>query len=137
MRKARGLTEDQVQQVVLNWSRRQTYKSRPLFDYLHHSPNGGSRHSLEAAKFKRMGVKAGYPDLILDIAKGGYHGLRVELKRDKRSYLTKMQKERIQMLNDEGYLAVVAKGVDEAIETIQTYLNLKDKGGSLEQGVAK
>ncbi len=41
------------------------------------------------------------------------------------------------MLNDEGYLAVVAKGVDEAIETIQTYLNLKDKGESLEQGVAK
>lgn len=65
MRKARGLTEDQVQQVVLNWSRRQTYKSRPLFDYLHHSPNGGSRHPVEAAKFKRMGVKAGYPDLIL------------------------------------------------------------------------
>lgn len=30
-----------------------------------HVPNGGNRSAQEAAKFKRMGVLAGYPDLII------------------------------------------------------------------------
>lgn len=30
-----------------------------------HIPNGGSRHVREAAKLKRMGVKAGIPDLCI------------------------------------------------------------------------
>jgi len=33
--------------------------------FLHHSPNGGARNPIEGAKFKRMGVRAGYPDLTL------------------------------------------------------------------------
>jgi len=128
------LTEDEVQQTVINWSKRQRYKGRPLFDYIHHSPNGGKRaakvgssgkrYSPEAAKFKRMGVKAGYPDLIIDIARGAYHGLRIEIKKDKKSYATPAQKERIQMLNDEGYLAIVTKGLDETLNAIMDYMKL-------------
>lgn len=128
------LTEDQIQQTVINWSKRQKYKGRPLFDYIHHSPNGGKRvtkvgssgkrYSPEAAKFKRMGVKAGYPDLIVDIARGAYHGLRIEIKRDKKSRATPAQKEYIQMLNEEGYLAIVTKGLDETLNAIMDYMKL-------------
>lgn len=128
------LTEDQIQQTVINWSKRQKYKGRPLFDYIHHSPNGGKRvtkvgasgkrYSPEAAKFKRMGVKAGYPDLIIDIARGAYHGLRIEIKRDKKSRATPAQKEYIQMLNEEGYLAIVTKGLDETLNAIMDYMKL-------------
>lgn len=134
-----GLTEDEVQTMVLNWSKRQKFKGRPLFDYIHHSPNGGKRaakigssgkrYSPEAAKFKRMGVKAGYPDLIIDIARGAYHGLRIEIKKDGNSYATPAQKERIEMLAKEGYCAVVAKGIDEVIETIKQYIALGDFNG--------
>jgi len=118
----KGLTEDEVQTVVMNWSKRQKFKGRPLFDYIHHSPNGGKRaakigssgkrYSPEAAKFKRMGVKAGYPDLIIDIARGAYHGLRIEIKKDGNSYATP-----------------VAKGIDNIIEVIQQYIKFGDFDG--------
>lgn len=32
---------------------------------LHHSPNGGRRNYIEAARFKAMGTKAGFPDFVL------------------------------------------------------------------------
>ena len=56
---------------------------------------------------------------------GGYHGLFLEIKKDKKSYPTKEQKEWIAYLNDVGYCARVTKGVDESIQTIDDYLNNK------------
>lgn len=35
-----------------------------------HTPNGGSRNKIEAAKFKHMGVIAGYPDYKLHLPGG-------------------------------------------------------------------
>ena len=120
-----NLSEDSIQIMVMRWARTGERNGRPLADYLHHSPNGGSRHIAEAAKFKRMGVKRGYPDLILDIAKGGYYGARIELKKEKGGRTSKEQKERLQMLADEGYYAVVAKGYDEAVQVISEYMEAK------------
>jgi len=57
--------------------------------------------------------------------RGGYHGLFLEIKKDKKSYPTKEQKEWIAYLNDVGYCARVTKGVDESIQTIDDYLNNK------------
>ena len=119
------LSEDSIQIMVMRWARTVEHNGRPLADYLHHSPNGGSRHIAEAAKFKRMGVKRGYPDLILDVAKGGYYGARIELKKATGGRTSKEQKERLQMLADEGYYAVVAKGYDEAVEVISKYMEAK------------
>lgn len=123
-----NLSEDSIQIMVMRWARTVEHNGRPLADYLHHSPNGGSRHIAEAAKFKRMGVKRGYPDLILDIAKGGYYGARIELKKAKGGRTSKEQKERLQMLADEGYYAVVAKGYDEAVEAISKYMGVNNDG---------
>lgn len=121
-----NLSEDSIQIMVMRWARTVEHNGRPLADYLHHSPNGGSRHIAEAAKFKRMGVKRGYPDLILDVAKGGYYGARIELKKAKGGRTSKEQKERLQMLADEGYYAVVAKGYDEAVEAISKYMGVNN-----------
>src|SRR5437870_1942292 len=41
---------------------------------LMHVPNGGKRTKAVAAKLKATGVRAGYPDLVLDVARGLYHG---------------------------------------------------------------
>ena len=124
-RNTQNLSEDSIQIMVMRWARTVEHNGRPLADYLHHSPNGGSRHIAEAAKFKRMGVKRGYPDLILDVAKGGYHGARIELKKAAGGRASKEQKERLQMLTDEGYYAVVAKGYDEAVQVISKYMEAK------------
>lgn len=122
------LSEDSIQILVMRWARSVEYKNNTLADYLHHSPNGGSRHIAEAAKFKRMGVKRGYPDLILDIPMNGFHGARIELKKAKGGRTSKEQKERLQMLTDEGYYAVVAKGYNEAVKVISDYMGVSNEG---------
>ena len=52
----------------------------PELQLLFHVPNGGARGKAEAARMKRQGVKAGVPDLMLPVARGGYHGLFLEMK---------------------------------------------------------
>lgn len=118
------LSEDQIQIQIMEWSKCIKHNGRPLFDYIHHSPNGGKRHIATATRFKKMGVKAGYPDLIIDISRGGWHGLRIELKKEKGGSVSAVQKERIAMLADEGYRAVVCKGFDSAIKEITDYMEI-------------
>ena len=58
-------TEDQEQITLMSWAHHVKFGNGRLSDYLIHIPNGGSRNVIEAAKFKKMGVKAGVPDLQL------------------------------------------------------------------------
>ena len=55
----------------------------------------------------------------------GYHGLFLEIKKDKRSYATKEQKGWIEYLNSVGYYAAVTKGFDETVQVIKDYFNGK------------
>lgn len=48
-------TEDQEQIAVMQWARLQSFEHGKIVNYLHHSPNGGSRHAIEGAKFKKNG----------------------------------------------------------------------------------
>lgn len=129
--------ESQHQVALMRWARNRplhpelypVYPNSSINDYLIASANGGARNKREAARMKREGVKAGYPDLTLDIARNGYHGLRIELKKPKvkgqpTSYPSKLQKERIKMLNKAGYLALVCWGWPEAKTVIEDYLKL-------------
>ena len=88
---------------------------------LHHSPNGGSRNSIEAAKFKRMGVQPGFPDLFLAVPSSGYHGLFVELKVG-RGVQSAFQKEMEILLKEQGYQYTVVRSIEKFIEVIQNYL---------------
>ena len=116
--------ESDIQIEVINWAKGQMYKNNPLSLYLHHSPNGGDRDAKEAARFKAMGTQSGYPDLTLDIAKGGYHGMRIELKRSDNDKETDNQITRIRILREEGYHAVVTKGYEATVKAIQAYMSL-------------
>ncbi len=99
---------------------------------------GGIRTSYkQAVKAKATGYVKGFPDLQICVpmergvseeggAIGGggvYHGLFLEIKKDKKSYPTKEQKEWIAYLNEQGYCARVTKGLDESIEVIDNYFN--------------
>jgi hypothetical protein len=46
-------------------------------DLIFHVPNGGHRVKAVAAKLKAQGVKAGMPDLVLPMARGGFFGLYI------------------------------------------------------------
>ena len=76
-------TEDQEQIALISWAHKVKYGNGRLSDYLIHIPNGGSRNVIEASKFKKMGVKAGVPDLQLLIPNGLIHGLWIETQATK------------------------------------------------------
>jgi len=43
-------------------------------------PNGARRSKIQGGRLKAEGMLAGYPDVLVDVACGGYHGLRFEFK---------------------------------------------------------
>ena len=96
----------------------------PVLDLLYHIPNGGSRNEREAANLKRQGVKAGVPDLCLTVARGGYHGLYIEMKYGKNKP-SEHQKRWIDALRAQGYVAEVCYGWHQASELITEYLELE------------
>lgn len=94
---------------------------RPELNLLFHVPNGGERSASEAGRFKAEGVKSGVPDLVLPVARSGYHGLYIELKASD-GVVSDKQEEWIDMLKQQSYYAAVCYGADEAITTIENYL---------------
>lgn len=87
-----------------------------------HIPNEGKRGLAYANTLKRMGLRPGFPDLFVPLARGGYHGLFVEMKSDKGKPSEK-QKEWLRALNKEGYACTVCRSADDAIKMIYTYVN--------------
>ncbi|WP_336163562.1 VRR-NUC domain-containing protein [Acinetobacter ursingii] len=116
-------TEDQEQITLMSWAHHVKFGNGRLSDYLIHIPNGGSRNVIEAAKFKKMGVKAGVPDLQLLVPNGLIHGLWIELK-SKAGKLQPSQRLMMQRLEEQGYMCKVCFGADEAIQEIKNYLCL-------------
>jgi len=90
----------------------------------YHVPNGGSRNVREAKNLKASGVSPGVPDIHIPIQNLEYAGLFIEMKRAKpgKSTISVEQKKWIEKLNDNGYLAVVCYGADEAIKVTEKYL---------------
>lgn len=88
-------------------------------------PNGGQRHKAVAAKLKAEGVKSGVPDVMLPVARGGYHGLFVEMKRANGvpSDVSDLQAQWHHTLRYRDYQVVVAFGFDQARAAILKYLS--------------
>lgn len=89
-----------------------------------HFANGGRRNKFEAYRFKLLGVSAGVLDLIIPIARKGYHGLFIEMKKISGGTVSQVQKWWITELTREGYLALVANGFEEGKKIVIDYLGL-------------
>lgn len=125
---AKSGSEDSHQKAIMQWCALNLNKY-PELKWLHHSPNGGFRNVREAAKLKAMGVKPGFPDLILLVPRSNYHGLTIELKRlssktKKDGGAEPAQIEWKNHLNSSGYYATVCHGWLEAVNVIEHYLKL-------------
>lgn len=114
-------TEEQEQAYIFQWCTLME-KQYPELSRLFHIPNGGLRSLPEAVRFKRTGVKKGVPDLFLPVARGGFHGLFIELKRKKGGTVSPEQKQWLADLEAEHYRAVVCHGGEEACEVLYRYL---------------
>ena len=107
-------TEDGEQEVVVRYCE---LRRIPVV----HIPNEGKRSAAYAAQMKRMGLAKGFPDLFIPVAVSGFHGLFIELKRDRKARATDTQKAWLEYLNKEGYRAAVCHGSEEAMREIENY----------------
>lgn len=117
-------TEGEEQATLFNWAAMKSGR-RPELRLLFHIPNGGERRKTEAVRFKAEGVKPGVPDLFLPVARGPWHGLFIEMKRQKGGRVSDAQKRWINSLLRQGYLAEVCFGWKEAADLIENYLDEK------------
>ena len=97
-------------------------EGRKRISLLWHIPNGGLRIKSVAYRLKKQGVRPGVPDLFLAVAKHGFFGLFIEMK-SKDGKVTKEQEIYLDILNEQGYKAVVCYGWNEAAKIIKEYLN--------------
>ena len=114
-------SEADEQQMLMEWARLAACKW-PELRLMHHIPNEGKRSVASGAQLKRMGLRKGVPDICLPVARGGYHGLYIELKRRTGGSLRADQREWIEALRQQGYYADVCRGWDEAARTISEYM---------------
>lgn len=113
------MSEHDEQVALINWAR---YHEQlfPGLDLLHAIPNGGKRNKIVAAKLKAEGVRAGIPDLMLPVARQGYHGLYIEMKAG-RNKPTAKQLEKKVALEGQGYRVAVCWGWEAAAREIESY----------------
>jgi len=126
--------EQQEAEALFKWVQYQenTYPELKLFFAV---PNGGARpkfskgnriYSPEATRMKKAGVRKGVSDYLFLCARGGFHGMALELKA-KGGRLTPEQRVFLEDAAGAGYYAMACIGWEKAREAILYYLNLKDE----------
>lgn len=116
-----ALTELQIQIRVMNWWAK-AHLSYHLPEFvLFAIPNGGARSEIEAANFKRSGVRPGILDICLVVPVAGFHGLFVELK----TLTGRISPDQIEVgkyLDAAGYKTSFQRTPEGAIDAIAEYL---------------
>lgn len=117
--------EHNEQKALFRWAWAMKSKYPQLGTTLLHAiPNGGDRDPRVAAKLKAEGAKAGVVDVKLAVARGGYHGLYIEMKAGDNKP-TPEQEEFIRLARAEGYRCEVCYSWHAASEVIIEYMESK------------
>lgn len=111
--------EDNLQKACITWF---DYQYPHMRIRLHHSPNGGKRNVIEASKFKAMGVRAGFPDLILLSPNKQYPFMAIELK-IKTGKQSELQKEYQNEIEKVGAKYVICRSLEDFMTQITDYLH--------------
>lgn len=129
--KAKNVTEHDLQVALITRCNLLAYQ-HPELARLFAIPNGaklpytvdanGERVSRQGAYLRAEGLKSGVPDLFLPAARGGWHGLFIEMKRPGNKP-SENQTEWMGALTENGYLCVVCYSDDEALDTLLAYLD--------------
>lgn len=120
--KPRVPTEEEEQITLFRWAEWMAQVRWPELAMMYHVPNGGYRNKAEAGRFRAQGVKSGVPDIVLPVARGGYHGLYIELKRTVGGRVSEEQREWLDRLTAQGYYTAVCRGWEAAKGVIEGYL---------------
>lgn len=121
--RAQNPLESEEQSALFKWAGIME-KAIPELRLMYHIPNGGLRNKPTAVRLTAEGVRRGVPDICLPVARQGFHGLYIELKRRKGGKTSPEQDEWIELLNKQGNKAVICRGFDEARQMIEWYLDI-------------
>ena len=121
-------TEDQLQIRVAQW----LDLALPPGAVWHHSPNEGNRHVAYKVKQKRMGTKAGWPDIEIfvpgDQSKVGISiSIFIELKRPKGGKLSENQAMVRDKLELAGCFWQLCRSIDQVHEFLEGLIKLRGK----------
>ena len=108
--------EDIIQITVMDWVR-----FNKLDKFIFHVANERATTVYAGSILKRKGVLSGVSDILVLRASEPYHGAAIELK-SPNGKLSTNQKTFLETLENEGYFTAVCYSSDEAIKTIQNYL---------------
>lgn len=119
-RKQLSHQESRLQASCVTWFRLQY----PEYYYNFYSvPNGVHTSRTQAIILKQEGMVAGVSDLILDVPRGEYHGLRIEMKtHSKGSRQRDTQVAFQKAMEKQGYAYVICRSLEEFIGIIKSYL---------------
>lgn len=113
-------TEAEEQATLFQWA-----DAHPVACVMYANVNGQYRRGQRP----EPGLKAGVPDVFLPVARGGKHGLYIELKRRKGGKVSEAQKGWMHTLREQGYAVELSYGADEAIALVERYLEGQGKDG--------
>lgn len=112
--------ESKLQISCINWYNQQWPNLEKL---LFHVPNGGKRGSkMEAARFKKEGLRRGISDLIFLLPCENYHGVMMELKTPK-GVVSDEQKEFLLLMEWLGYRVEVVRSFDRFKKIVESQIN--------------
>ena len=114
-------TESDEQQEVINFCNSMADYGIEEYELIFHIPNEGKRTKKNGARLKREGLKKGIPDLFLPVAKMGYNGLFIEMKKSG-GKTTVEQRWWMEKLRKQGYLVEVCDSSVKAIDLIKKYI---------------
>ena len=111
-------SEHDIQVACVRWFR---FAYRHYNRNLYAVPNGGARDAVTGKKLKDEGVVPGVADLCLDVARGEWHGLKIEMKTSigKQSENQKLWQAAVE---SENYKYVVCHSFDDFVREIKAYL---------------
>ena len=115
------MSEHDEQAALFGWAQLQA-NAWPELGLLYAIPNGGHRHKAVAAKLHAEGVKKGVPDVCLPVARGGFHGLYIEMKYGRNGTSTD-QDAWLEALAKQGYKTAVCWGFEAAQRAVTHYLS--------------
>ena len=113
-------SEHEEQSVLIQWAAL-AQPNQPELGLLFAIPNGGHRLPSVAMALKREGVKPGIPDLMLPVARCGYHALFIEMKAEGGT-LSVHQKWWRSNLISRGFGHAVCYGFEAARQVLVDYL---------------
>lgn len=121
-RKKRDDEESRNQRELIKWWEIVGHKKHGLPVCLFHSvPNGGFRNVITASIMKAEGQRRGVFDLKLNVRRGGFSGLWLEMK----SSVGRLSVEQIEFqesVKKQGYATAVCRSWQDAVDVIEGYL---------------